>query len=53
MTSMKASAKTSVLSEDDLTDLTIAQLRAIAEENGYTITKTKKADIIAEILEQQ
>ena len=33
----------------DLSSLTIAQLKALAEEKGYTITSTKKADIIAEI----
>ena len=38
------------LSEEELSALTIAQLRAIAAEKGITLTKTKKADIIAEIL---
>lgn len=42
-----------VLSEDELNALTVAQLKAIAAEKGYTITKTKKADIIAEILAAQ
>lgn len=41
------------LSEDELQALTIAQLKAVAAEKGYTITATKKADIIAEILAQQ
>ena len=41
------------LSESELSPLTLAQLRGIAAEKGYTITKTKKADIIAEILAQQ
>ena len=41
------------LSEDELNALTIAQIRAIAEEKGYTITATRKADMIAEFLEQQ
>ena len=41
------------LSESELQALTIAQLKAVAAELGYTITARKKADIIAEILEQQ
>jgi len=41
------------LSESELQALTIAQLKAVAAEKGYTITKTRKADIIAEILAQQ
>ncbi len=38
------------LSEEELSALTVAQLRAIAAEKGITLTKTKKAEIIAEIL---
>jgi hypothetical protein len=41
------------LSEEELSALTIAQLKAIAAEKGITLTKTKKADIIAEILAAQ
>ena len=41
------------LSESELQALTIAQLKAVAAEKGYTITKTRKADIIVEILAQQ
>ena len=37
----------------ELSSLTISQLRALAQERGYTITATKKADIIAEIEAQQ
>jgi hypothetical protein len=33
--------------------MTIAQIEALAEELGYTITKTLKADIIDEFLAQQ
>lgn len=33
--------------------MTIAQIKALAAANNYTITKTVKADIIAEFLEQQ
>ena len=39
--------------EEELTALTIAQIKALATERGYTITATKKADIITEFLEQQ
>lgn len=35
--------------ESDLSSLTIAQLKEMASEKGYEVTKTKKADIIAEI----
>ena len=42
-----------VLSESELSALTIAQIREIAAEKGYTITASKKADIIAEFLEQE
>ena len=38
------------ISEEELTALTVAQLKAYAAEKGITLTKTKKADIIAEIL---
>lgn len=41
------------LSEEELTALTVAQLKEVASELGYTITATKKADIINEILDQQ
>jgi hypothetical protein len=33
--------------------LTVAELKALAKEKGYTITSTKKADIIAEIEAQE
>jgi hypothetical protein len=33
--------------------MTISEIKALANELGYTITSTKKADIIAEFLEQQ
>jgi len=33
--------------------LTIAQIKAVAAEKGYTITKTKKSDIIAEFIAQE
>lgn len=37
----------------ELSSLTISQLKALAQERGYTITATRKADIIAEIEAQQ
>ena len=39
--------------EEELTALTIAQIKALATERGYTITATKKADIISEFLAQE
>ena len=33
--------------------MTIAEIKALAAELGYSITKTRKAEIIAEFLEQQ
>ncbi len=33
--------------------MTIAQIKALAGELGYTITKSLKADIISEFLAQQ
>ena len=33
--------------------MTIANIKSLAAELGYSITKTIKADIIAEFLEQQ
>ena len=37
----------------ELSSLPVSQLRALAQERGYTITATRKADIIAEIEAQQ
>lgn len=39
--------------QDDLESMTIAEIKALAVELGYTITATKKADIIEQFLEQQ
>ena len=33
--------------------MTISEIKALADELGYTITATKKADIITEFLAQQ
>ena len=37
----------------DLSSLTIAELKALANDRGYTVTSKKKADIIAEIEAQE
>jgi len=39
-----------VIEQEELEALTVAQLRAFAEDHAITLTATKKADIIAEIL---
>jgi len=41
------------LSESELSALTVAQLREVATDMGLTLTSTRKADIIAEILAAQ
>lgn len=41
------------MSEEELSALTVRQLKALAAELGYTITATTKAAIIAEILAAQ
>ncbi len=33
--------------------MTISEIKALADELGYSITSTKKADIIAEFIAQQ
>lgn len=33
--------------------MTIAEIKTLAAELGYSITKTRKADIISEFLDQQ
>lgn len=33
--------------------MTIAEIKALASQLGYSITKTRKAEIIAEFLAQQ
>lgn len=37
---------------DELSAMTITELKAYAEDKGIIVTATKKADIIAEIIEQ-
>lgn len=50
---MRSFAVSRAYTETDLNSLTIAEIKAIAAEEGYSITQTRKADIIAEILAQQ
>jgi len=33
--------------------MTISEIKSLAEELGYSITKTKKADIVEEFLAEQ
>lgn len=42
-----------VYTREELESLTIARIKEIAGERGYTITASLKADIIDEFLEQQ
>ena len=42
-----------VYGENELSGMTIAEIKALASELGYSITSTKKADIITEFLTQQ
>lgn len=37
--------------QDELSGMTIAQIKALAADEGIAITKTKKADIISEFME--
>lgn len=39
--------------EEELAATTTANIKALASELGYSITKTVKADVIAQFLEQQ
>jgi hypothetical protein len=38
---------------EGLNGMTIAEIKALASDLGYSITKTKKAEIIEEFLSQQ
>lgn len=38
---------------NNLSSLTVTQLKALAQERGYNITTTRKADIIREITAQE
>jgi hypothetical protein len=39
--------------QEELNAMTISQIKSLAEEKGYTITKSVKDEIITEFLEQQ
>lgn len=45
--------KSVVYSESDLSEMTVAQIKALASDLGYSITKVIKADVIREFLAQQ
>ena len=47
------SVDTDVYTQEQLESITIEEIKAIASGRGYTITKTVKAEIITEFLEQQ
>lgn len=48
-----SSSEVILYTSDDLNNMTIAQIKALATELGYSITKTLKVDIISEFLAQQ
>nr|DAZ57884.1 MAG TPA: Rho termination factor, N-terminal domain [Caudoviricetes sp.] len=39
--------------ENELSNMTVSQLRQLASDNGYALAATNKAGIISEILSQQ
>jgi len=42
-----------VYTAESLEDMTIAEIKALASSLGYSVTATKKADIIAEFIAKQ
>ena len=42
-----------IYSESDLSAMTVVQIKALASDLGYSITKVIKADVIKEFLSQQ
>lgn len=42
-----------IYSKSDLSVMTVSQIKALAVDLGYSITKTLKADVINEFLAQQ
>ena len=42
-----------IYTQEELQAMTVKDIKAIAEANGYSITKVIKADVIAEFLSQQ
>ena len=47
------SRNSGALTAEDLNAMTIAQIKELAAERGYSITATKKADIIKQFTEAQ
>ena len=47
------SASEKIYTQEELQAMTVKEIKAIAEARGYSITKTIKADVIAEFLSQQ
>lgn len=47
------SSESVIYSESDLSAMTVVQIKALASDLGYSITKTLKADVINEFLAQQ
>jgi len=52
-TEVEENTETKAYTSEELNAMTVAQIKALATELGYTITATTKANIIAEFLEQQ
>ena len=50
---MASSATSKTYTSDDLNAMTIAQIKSLASELGYSITATLKSDIINEFLADQ
>lgn len=53
MTAGPDSSSPATYTAEELETMTIAQIKALASDRGYTITASKKADIIAEFIAQQ
>lgn len=47
------SAEMVVYTEDSLSDMTTKEIKALAADRGYKITKNSKADVIEQFLKQQ
>lgn len=53
MTNYSREIKPAVYSARDLENLTIAQIKSLAADLGYSLTSTKKADLISDFIERQ
>ncbi len=51
--SENGSSEVVLYTADSLNSMTVIQIKALASELGYSLTKTLKADIINEFLAQQ